>query len=61
MSFQGTGKSIDPICISNRGEDDLLVPAHRLDEFAAGYSLTSCSPAELISASPTGSIIGQPV
>ena len=28
--------------------------AHRLDEFPAGYSLASCSPAELASASPTG-------
>ena len=27
--------------------------AHRLDEFPVGYSLASCSPAELASASPT--------
>jgi len=31
--------------------------AHRLDEFPAGYSLASCSPAELASASPTGLIV----
>jgi hypothetical protein len=29
-------------------------PAHRLDEFPAGYSLTRCSPAALVSASPAG-------
>jgi len=29
-------------------------PAHLSDEFPAGYSLTSCSPAELVSASPAG-------
>jgi hypothetical protein len=32
-------------------------PAHRLDEFPVGYSLASCSPAELASASPTGTIV----
>ncbi|MGH9962821.1 MAG: hypothetical protein ACREBC_37850, partial [Pyrinomonadaceae bacterium] len=32
--------------------------AHRLDEFPVGYSLASCSPAELASASPTGLIVG---
>ncbi len=31
--------------------------AHRLDEFPVGYSLTSCSPAELASASPTALIV----
>ena len=31
--------------------------AHRLDEFPVGYSLASCSPAELASASPTGLIV----
>ena len=30
-------------------------PAHRLDEFPAGYSLAVCSPAWPASASPTGS------
>jgi cytochrome oxidase assembly protein ShyY1 len=29
-------------------------PAHLSDEFPAGYSLTRCSPAELVSASPAG-------
>jgi hypothetical protein len=29
-------------------------PAHRLDEFPAGYSSASCTPAALASASPTG-------
>src|SRR4029077_18768299 len=29
-------------------------PAHRLDEFPAGYSLAGCAPAEPASASPTG-------
>src|SRR5437660_9432962 len=28
--------------------------AHRLDEFPVGYSLASCTPAALASASPTG-------
>src|SRR6266496_4240108 len=30
---------------------------HRLDELPVGYSLASCSPAELASASPTGLIV----
>src|SRR5437762_12578825 len=30
-------------------------PAHRLDEFPAGYSLAGCSPAGPASASPAGS------
>ena len=29
-------------------------PAHRLDEFPAGYSLAGCAPAEPASASPAG-------
>jgi len=33
--------------------------AHRLDEFPVGYSLASCSPAELASASPTALIVKQ--
>jgi hypothetical protein len=32
--------------------------AHRHDEFPVGYSLASCSPAELASASPTAEIVG---
>ena len=31
--------------------------AHRLDEFAAGYSLAGCSPAEPASASPARAIV----
>jgi hypothetical protein len=31
--------------------------AHRLDEFPVSYSLASCFPAELASASPTGLIV----
>jgi hypothetical protein len=33
--------------------------SHRLDEFAAGYSSASCSPAEPASASPADSILNQ--
>ena len=49
MSFEGMGKSIQ------KGESaDRVVgaPFHPLDEFPASYSLTRCSPAELVSASP---------
>jgi hypothetical protein len=45
------GKSIQ------KGESaDRIVgaPSHLLDEFPASYSLTRCSPAELVSASPAG-------
>jgi len=35
--------------------------AHRLDEFPVGYSLASCSPAELASASPTRTIVSSHV
>ncbi len=34
--------------------------SHRLDEFAASYSLAGCSPAEPASALPAGSIFYQP-
>src|SRR5579863_5062749 len=37
-----------------KGAIPRLLPAHRLDESPAGYSLASCSPAELASASPVG-------
>jgi hypothetical protein len=51
MSFKGMRKSIRtmeaPICNAD-------APAHLSDEFPAGYSLTRCSPAELVSASPAG-------
>jgi hypothetical protein len=51
-------KSINPM----RAEKQRAQPcghalAHRLDEFPVGYSLASCSPAELASASPTGLIV----
>ncbi len=37
-------------------------PAHRNDEFPAGYSLAGCAPAEPASASPAGShLAGKPV
>ena len=40
---------------NNRGADSQAdAPAHRSDEFPAGYSLTRCSPAELVSALPAG-------
>jgi hypothetical protein len=52
MSFRGMGKSIqnDESASMNTG-----APAHRLDEFPAGYSLAACSPAEPASASPAES------
>ena len=34
------------------GATTAAAPTHRLDEFPAGYSSASCSPAELASASP---------
>src|SRR5437867_5399382 len=40
---------------NNPGADPKAdAPAHRLDEFPAGYSLTGCSPALPASASPAG-------
>ena len=51
MSF----KRHSEIYPNNRGADETAdAPAHRLDEFPAGYSLTGCSPAAPASASPTG-------
>jgi putative transposase len=51
MSFKGIGKSIrameSPISTANASP-------HLSNEFPAGYSLTRCSPAELVSASPAG-------
>jgi hypothetical protein len=38
----------------------LRLRAHRLDEFAASYSLAGCTPALPASASPAGSILKQP-
>ncbi len=52
------GKSINPMWLlsQTQGEADIgFAPgSHRLDEFAVGYSLTGCSPAEPASASPAG-------
>ena len=49
MSFKGMGKSIRMVEAPVPNAD---APAHLSDEFPAGYSLTRCSPAELVSASP---------
>ena len=51
MSF----KRHSEIYPNDRGADETAsAPAHRLDEFPAGYSLKGCSPALPISASPAG-------
>ena len=51
-------KSIHPISRKAGGRDFAAhALAHRLDEFPVGYSLASCSPAELASASPTTLIV----
>jgi transposase InsO family protein len=59
MSFSWHGKSIDPMSAPHRpldstpsGEPHSGSPAHRSDEFPAGYSSVSCSPAALTCASP---------
>jgi hypothetical protein len=60
MSFQGMGKSINPMCdflktkTPGRNLGRLRPEAHRLDEFAASYSLAGCTPALPASASPAG-------
>jgi hypothetical protein len=51
MSFKGIGKSIRTMEAQTRKAS---APAHLSNEFPAGYSLTRCSPAELVSASPAG-------
>jgi hypothetical protein len=51
MSFEGMGKSIRTM---EAPIQTTAAPAHLSDEFPAGYSLTRCSPAELVSASPAG-------
>ena len=43
------------LCGSGARSGRLHAPAHRLDEFPAGYSWAGCAPAEPASASPTGS------
>jgi transposase InsO family protein len=53
MSFFRHEKSIAPMPVQSlSGEPFTGSPAHRSDEFPAGYSSVSCSPAELTSASP---------
>ncbi len=59
MSFFRHGKSIDPMqsrqpmpAPTPSGEPHGGSPAHRCDEFPAGYSSVSCSPAALTCASP---------
>lgn len=59
MSFFRHGKSIDPMQLHQpmpdptpSGEPLNGSPAHRSDEFPAGYSSVSCSPAALTCASP---------
>lgn len=51
MSFKGIGKSIRMIRAPTQADRR---PAHHSDEFPVGYSLTGCSPALPVSASPTG-------
>ena len=51
MSFEGMRKSIRTMEAPTSKAD---APAHLSDEFPTGYSLTRCSPAELVSASPAG-------
>jgi hypothetical protein len=51
MSFKGIWKSIRTMEAPTHNAD---ASAHLSDEFPAGYSLTRCSPAELVSASPAG-------
>jgi hypothetical protein len=41
-------------CWPSLGATTAAAPTHRLDEFPAGYSSASCSPAEPASASPAG-------
>ena len=51
MSFEGIRKSIRTMEAPAHNAD---ASAHLSDEFPAGYSLTGCSPAALVSASPAG-------
>jgi hypothetical protein len=51
MSFERHGE----VYPNDKGADPKAdAPAHHSDEFPAGYSLTGCSPALPVSASPTG-------
>ena len=51
MSFKGMGKSIR---MMEAPTSKANASAHLSNEFPAAYSLTRCSPAELVSASPAG-------
>ena len=51
MSFEGMGKSTR---MREAPLDNSGASAHGSSEFPASYSLTRCSPAELVSASPAG-------
>jgi hypothetical protein len=51
MSFKGMRKSIRTMEAPTPNAD---APTHLSDEFPAGYSLTRCSPAALVAASPAG-------
>jgi hypothetical protein len=57
MSFLRHSEIYRPIWVSfwpSLGATTAAAPAHRLDEFPAGYSLAGRSPAEPASASPAG-------
>ena len=62
MSFFRHRQIYQPDVTSNRGRCRfrLRPRAHRLDEFAASYSLAGCTPALPASSSPAGSILKQP-
>jgi putative transposase len=60
MSFFRHGKSY-PSDGSNCGEPPLLAAPALMDESPAGYSLASCSPAELASASPAADIFPEKI
>jgi hypothetical protein len=64
MSFLRHSKSINPMYSSFQAEGEGVsgsaFRSHRFDEFAASYSLASCSPASLASALPAGSILHPP-
>jgi hypothetical protein len=57
MSFPRHAEIYRPMWASlwrTLGATTAAAPAHRLDEFPAGYSLAGCAPAEPASASPAG-------
>jgi len=48
------GFGMEAAAIVVHADQNADAPAHHSDEFPAGYSLTRCSPAALVSASPAG-------